>query len=170
MRFDILAALFAQPGQSPDRAMKTFMFQMLGFIAIIYFVMLRPKIKEEKAHRERVSSIKRGDRVTTVGGIIGEVVNVKDGKVSLKTGDSKIAVALERISEVNGQGLSRPRPGKKQRRMQESVKKGDTITTADGVIGEVVKTSDAKVTVRSDSSKIVVERERISGINKPSRV
>lgn len=83
--------------------MGLFFFQMLAFIAIIYFLIIYPRIKQERKHRERLSALKKGDEVTTAGGIIGEVVHIKDSKVTVKTGDTRVVVHRDRIAAVGGE-------------------------------------------------------------------
>jgi preprotein translocase subunit YajC len=84
--------------------MAIFLFQMLAILAIFYFLIIRPKVQQEKRHRERISQVKRGDEVVTAGGIVGEVVHVKESKVTVKSGDSRLVVQLERIAEVRAPG------------------------------------------------------------------
>lgn len=96
--------LFAPAGQPGGRGMGIFLFQMAAFIAIIYFLLIRPKIQQEKRHRERITQIKRGDEVVTAGGIVGEVVHIKDDRLTLKTGESRIVVQRDRIAEVRSAG------------------------------------------------------------------
>jgi preprotein translocase subunit YajC len=71
--------------------------------------MIRPKIKQEKAHREKLEGLKKGDKVVTTGGIIGEIVHIKDGSVTLKSGDTRLLVQKERIAEVGGDGPEAPK-------------------------------------------------------------
>jgi preprotein translocase subunit YajC len=106
--FSLLAL---QAGGSSGPGLKLFMFQMLAFVGIIYFLMIRPKIKQEKEHKEKLGALKKGDKVVTTGGIIGEIVHIKDGSVTLKSGDTRLLVQKERIAEVGG---DRPEEPKKQ--------------------------------------------------------
>lgn len=100
----VLALLFAPaPGTSGGAGLGIFLFQMLAFIAIIYFLILRPKIQQEKRHRERLAALKKGDRVVTVGGLIGEIVHLKDDQVTLKTGEARVLVQRDRIADVTGE-------------------------------------------------------------------
>ncbi len=84
--------------------MAIFLFQMLAIIAIFYFLIIRPRAQQEKRHRERLQQVKRGDQVVTAGGIVGEVVHVKDGKVTIKSAESRLIVQLDRIAEVRSPG------------------------------------------------------------------
>lgn len=47
-------------------------------VLIFYFLLIRPQRKRDKADREMKSSLKIGDNITTIGGIMGKIVNMKD--------------------------------------------------------------------------------------------
>ncbi len=111
VRLEALFA-FAPSGGSGGGGMAIFLFQMLAILAIFYFLIIRPKVQQEKKHRERLSQVKRGDEVVTAGGIVGEVVHVKESKVTVKSGESRLVVQLDRIAEVRAPGEA-PDTGKK---------------------------------------------------------
>ena len=95
-----LLLLFAPSGTAGGRGLGIFLFQMAAFIAIIYFLLIRPKVQQEKKHREQLTQIRRGDEVVTMGGIVGEVVHVKEDRLTVKTGEARIIVQRDRIAEV----------------------------------------------------------------------
>ncbi len=80
--------------------MTIFFIQMLAIVAIFYFLIIRPKTQQEKKHRERLAQIRKGDRVVTVGGIVGEVVHMKDGELTVKSGESRLVVQRDRIASI----------------------------------------------------------------------
>jgi preprotein translocase subunit YajC len=80
--------------------MTIFFVQMLAIVAIFYFLIIRPKVQQDKKHREKLATIKRGDRVVTVGGIIGEVVHLKDDQITLKSGESRLVVQRDRVADI----------------------------------------------------------------------
>lgn len=80
--------------------MFVFMFQMVAIIAIFYFLIIRPKSKQEKQHKERLQQIKRGDDIVTTGGIIGSVIHVKDDRLTIKSGESRLIVQRDRVSDI----------------------------------------------------------------------
>ncbi len=104
MTSSTLFLLFAPSGQAGSRGLLVFMFQMVAFIAIIYFLMIRPKVQQEKRHKERLARIKRGDQVVTAGGVIGDVVHVKEEKVTIKSGETRLVIHRDRISDVSSPG------------------------------------------------------------------
>ncbi len=77
-----------------------FLLQMLLIFAIIYFFMIRPKVKRERQHREHVTQLKKGDEVVTAGGIVGEIIHLKDDRVTIKSGESRFVVMRDRIADI----------------------------------------------------------------------
>ena len=78
---------------------------LAGFLPIIlivfifYFFMIRPQIKKQKEDNLFKSSIKKGDKVVTIGGIHGKVNLVKDGRIVLEISDKlRITVDTDSIS------------------------------------------------------------------------
>ena len=64
----------------------------------MYFVMIRPQRKRDKENREMLAALKVGDEITTIGGIVGTIVKVKDEKIVIETGTKteKQPMTLER--------------------------------------------------------------------------
>ena len=106
-----LFLLFAPSGEQGGRGLAVFMFQMLAFVAIIYFLLIRPKVQSEKRHRERLAQVKRGDHIVTSGGVVGEVVHVKEKNVTIKSGESRLIVHLDRVAEVMTPGTDEEKKG-----------------------------------------------------------
>jgi preprotein translocase subunit YajC len=78
-----------------------FMIQMVAIIAIFYFLLLRPQAKERQRHADMLSNVKKGDEIVTNGGIIGKVVHVEEGRLTLRTGENtRITVDRNRIASV----------------------------------------------------------------------
>ena len=57
---------------------------MVLLIAIFYFLLYRPQQQQRKKHEEFLKNLKKGDKVVTSGGIIGEIKSVEETTVSLK--------------------------------------------------------------------------------------
>ena len=64
----------------------TFMPLILIFV-FMWLIMIRPQRKKEKALREKINAMKVGDKVTTVGGVMGKISKIKDDFVILETGN-----------------------------------------------------------------------------------
>ena len=65
-------------------------------IAIFYFMMIRPENKRKKEAEAMRNSLKTGDKITTIGGIVGTVVNVKESKIVIETGADQVRIELEK--------------------------------------------------------------------------
>lgn len=63
-------------------------------LAIFYFMLIRPENKRKKEAEEMRSSVKTGDRITTIGGIVGTVVNVKEDKIVIETSADQVRIEL----------------------------------------------------------------------------
>jgi len=78
-----------------------FAIQIVGFMAIIYFMLFRPQMKERKRHEEMLSSVKKGDDIVTAGGIIGKIVHAEDTQLTVRTGETtRVTVDRSRIAAV----------------------------------------------------------------------
>ena len=69
---------------------------MVMMIAIFYFMLIRPENKRKKEAEQMRSSVKTGDKIVTIGGITGTVVNVKDTRIVLETGADQVRIELEK--------------------------------------------------------------------------
>lgn len=67
---------------------------IIAMIAIFYFMLIRPENKKKKAAEELRNSLKVGDEVTTIGGILGTVCAVKDGSVVIETGADRVRIEM----------------------------------------------------------------------------
>ena len=86
---------------------------MYGAIfAIFYFILIRPQSMQRKKHDELVRGLKKGDEIVTTGGLVGEVVFIKekggddksdgmDDRVTIKSGDTRVIIERGRIAKIN---------------------------------------------------------------------
>ena len=73
-------------GQQPDWMATVYPIAMVVImVAVFYFLILRPQRKRDKEMKEQLSKLSVGDKVTTIGGVIGEVANIKDDEVTIST-------------------------------------------------------------------------------------
>lgn len=94
-----LLAFFQETKEQPN-FMYTFL-PFLFFIGLIYFMVIRPNIKQQKEHQGLVDNIKKGDKVITNGGLWGEVDAVEVRHVRLKINDkTKVLVSRSAISSL----------------------------------------------------------------------
>lgn len=92
-----------QGGQGADGGMG-FLISMGPFILmflIMYFLLIRPQQKRQRAHQEMLNVLKNGDRVVTGGGLIGTVAGMKTDIVTLKIADNvRVEVQRSAITKV----------------------------------------------------------------------
>jgi len=69
---------------------------------VFYFLLIRPQQKKQKAHREMIANVRRGDRVVTAGGVIGQVTRVVDDReLMVEIADGvRVRVMRAMISEL----------------------------------------------------------------------
>ena len=77
---------------SAGAGMGSTLIMMVLMIAIFYFMLIRPENKRKKEAEQMRSSVKTGDKITTIGGIVGVVVNVKEDKIVLETGTDQVRI------------------------------------------------------------------------------
>ena len=94
------------------------------FIAIFYFMILRPENKKKKEQENLRNSLHRGDKITTIGGIMGKIVDIKDDKIVIESGEDQVRLELQKWSVMTNntaekekskksRGSRRPRPHRK---------------------------------------------------------
>ncbi len=91
-------------GGSASGGMSIVFIQMIVIVAIFYFLIIRPKMQQEKRHRARLETIKARDEIVTAGGIMGEVVHVKDDQLTVKSGESRLIIQRDRVAVVRSPG------------------------------------------------------------------
>jgi preprotein translocase subunit YajC len=97
------------PGSNP---MYGFAFQMVLILAIFYFILFRPQQKQRQQQERSLREIKKGDEIVTAGGIIGDVIFIKQGtkdgeavvtmedRITIKSAESRLVVERGRIAKV----------------------------------------------------------------------
>ena len=92
-----MLGLLLQAGQSAPGGQYGTLILIGGFVIIFYFFMIRPQQKKAKQHKELLSSIKKGDRVISSGGLHGVVTGLTDDIVTMEIAP-KIRVKVSRGS------------------------------------------------------------------------
>jgi len=97
--FNTLA--FAEAGSAPSPFLQ--LVPILLIFGIFYFLLLAPMRKRQKAHAKMISELKRGDRVVTNGGLIGEIAAVEEKVIHLKLSDNvKVRLLKTAVSGFEG--------------------------------------------------------------------
>ncbi|ADG82065.1 preprotein translocase subunit YajC [Thermincola ferriacetica] len=75
---------------------------LIALLAIFYFMIIRPQQQRQKKHQQLINSLQENTEVTTIGGILGTIVKVKDKTVILKIADNvKIEILKTAIAYRN---------------------------------------------------------------------
>ena len=79
-----------------DVSMMSTIVMLVLMIGVFYFMLIRPENKRKKEAEEMRSSVKRGDKIVTIGGIVGTVVDVKENRFVLESGADQVRIELEK--------------------------------------------------------------------------
>ena len=79
-------------GTEPTGGLLGMLPMLLIMAALFYFMLIRPEKKRKKEAEEQRSNMKNGDQVTTIGGIVGTVVDIKIDKFVLETGADQVRI------------------------------------------------------------------------------
>ncbi len=86
------------PAQAANDLTST--LSMVALMAVVfglmYLLMIRPQKKKEKALREQISTMAVGDGIVTIGGVIGQIVNIKDEEVTISTSVAKTLMTFKK--------------------------------------------------------------------------
>lgn len=97
---DLPAFLAQQAAPGPGGGLISFLPIVLLFAAM-YFLMIAPQRKKQKAHEKMLSELASGDEIVTSGGIYGTITNVKDDRFVVRIADNtKIEVGKAFVSAV----------------------------------------------------------------------
>ncbi len=94
------------------------LFQFGLIFLIFYFLLIRPQQKQRKKHEEALRNLKKGDRIVTAGGIVAEVIHIKetqvegvakpamDDQVTIKSGETRLIIERGRIARFITEGAA----------------------------------------------------------------
>jgi preprotein translocase subunit YajC len=105
----MLLLLFTPSGQGGP-GLSAFIIQIGLFIAIFYFLLIRPQRRQQQQHKELLASLQRGDRVVTSSGIIGEVVHIKDDEVTIRSGEAKFVISRSSVASITNRTAVEVKP------------------------------------------------------------
>lgn len=92
--------LIAPTGTSGSAGLTMLILQFGAIIAIFYFLLIRPQSQARKKHAEILSGLKKGDDITTAGGIVGKVRDIKEDRITIESGTATLVVERSRIIRV----------------------------------------------------------------------
>ena len=108
--------------------------------AIMYFLMIRPENKRKKKAQEMRDSLKKGDVITSIGGIVGKIVQVNKDTIIIETSEDRVRMELTKwaVSSVGVQTGEQPDQPKKSEKKEE-----EAPTEEPAEIAETAETDEA---------------------------
>ena len=108
--------------------------------AIMYFLMIRPENKRKKKAQEMRDSLKKGDVITSIGGIVGKIVQVNKDTIIIETSEDRVRMELTTwaVSSVGVQTGEQPDQPKKSEKKEE-----EAPTEEPAEIAETAETAEA---------------------------
>jgi preprotein translocase subunit YajC len=91
--------LMATPQGGGQQSAVPGMLMMLGIIVVFYFFMIRPQMKRQKELAKYRSSLKKGDKVVTTGGIYGRIHEINDQTILLEV-DNNVHIKVDKSAVV----------------------------------------------------------------------
>ena len=103
---DAAAATDATQEMSPVAALLTTFLPMVLIVVVFWLFLIRPQRKKDKKVKAMLDALKPGDRVTTIGGIYGTIVSIKDDTITLAIGAQRTEMvvarwAIRQVEEVS---------------------------------------------------------------------
>ena len=124
-------------GMSSDEMMGTTYGSLMSIgllvlmFVVFYFILIRPQRKREKELKEEVSKLSVGDRVVTIGGLVGFVANIKDNEITISTSAANTLVTFTKSAistvtkrdKLNPDGTVKKEPASEKKGLFGSKKK-----------------------------------------------
>ena len=114
------------------------MMLIVAMIAIFYFLIIRPENKRKKQAEQMRSSLKKGERVTTIGGIVGKVVMIGDETIVIETSEDRVRVEFMKwaIQSTETMEKAAAQKGKKPAKAEKKAEKVEEPKTEEAPAAE----------------------------------
>ena len=91
------------------------MILLVAMIAVFYFIVIRPENKRKKQAETMRNSLKKGERITTIGGMVGRIVQVNDTTVVFETSEDRVRIEIAKwgIQSTESMEAAAAQKGKK---------------------------------------------------------
>ena len=144
---------------------------LVVMVAVFYFMIIRPEKKKKKEEENLRNSLKEGDKITTIGGIVGKIVDIKGDNIVIETSMDRVRMELAKWSVMTNntaqeaaqkaraeEDLAGARSGKIDEELfVQFLQQGATLTDEDlvdaFVYQAIVSTEDVVVTLNFDNEK-----------------
>ena len=101
----LIPEAYAQAGGAAPGGQLAPLLMMVLFIVIFYFLLIRPQQKKAKEHQAMLGNLSNGDEVLTAGGLVGKVVEISEGFVTLEIAENvRVKVQKFQVSSLVPKG------------------------------------------------------------------
>ena len=95
---------------------------MLLIFVVFYFILIRPERKRKKETEQMRAAMKVGDNITTIGGIVGTVVSVKDDKFVIETSADQVRIEFAKWALSTNETAAAAAAEEKKKAMEAKAK------------------------------------------------
>lgn len=94
---------------------------IVAMIAVFYFMIIRPENKRKKQAENMRNSLKKGERITTIGGMVGRIVQVNDATVVFETSEDRVRIEITKwgIQSTESMEAAAQKGNKKSKKNEE---------------------------------------------------
>ena len=105
------------------------MILLVAMIAVFYFLIIRPENKRKKQAETMRNSLKKGERITTIGGMVGRIVQVNDTTVVFETSEDRVRIEVAKwgIQSTESMEAAAAQKGKKSVPAKKDEKKEEEL-------------------------------------------
>ena len=105
------------------------MILLVAMIAVFYFIIIRPENKRKKQAETMRNSLKKGERITTIGGMVGRIVQVNDTTVVFETSEDRVRVEIAKwgIQSTESMEAAAQKDGKKSKKDEEKKEEAPAV-------------------------------------------
>ena len=106
---------YTAAGAEGALGMGSMLLPLVIMVALMYFLMIRPENKRKKEAEAMRNSLKKGDQITTIGGIVGKIVHVTEDNIVIETSDDRVRMELAKWAvSTNNSNPPEEKKGKKK--------------------------------------------------------
>ena len=91
-------------------------------MGLMYFMLIRPENKRKKEAEQMRSAVKTGDQITTIGGIVGTVVHVKEDKIVVETGADQVRIEFTKWAVSSNETANEAKKAEQQKAQEARAK------------------------------------------------
>ena len=105
------------------------MILLVAMIAVFYFIVIRPENKRKKQAETMRNSLKKGERITTIGGMVGRIVQVNDTTVVFETSEDRVRIEIAKwgIQSTESMEAAAQKGGKKSKKDEEKKEEAPAV-------------------------------------------